>query len=171
MLLCIIPFLFEFAINFQSIWVNIESMIVGLHCLALENTAQLCYKVAVCTCQQQWGRLLFPHPPAVDIVIYMEFSSPKRSGVISHDFNLLFFNSMIFFNLILVRYLLSIYLFWPGVCSHPYPIFYGVVLEVFICFESRRFIRYVVYKYFSPSSWFVFWPYESGLSESKYLIL
>ena len=41
MLLCIIPFLFEFAINFQSIWVNIESMIVGLHCLALENIAHI----------------------------------------------------------------------------------------------------------------------------------
>lgn len=96
MLLCIIPSSFEFVINFQSSWVNIEIIIVGLHCLALENTAQLCYKVAVRTCQQQWGRLLFPHPPAVDIVIYMEFSSPKRCGVISHDFNLLFLNSMMF---------------------------------------------------------------------------
>ena len=73
-----------------------ESMTVGFHCLALENTAQMCCKVAVCTYQQQWGRLLFPHPPAVDIVIYMEFNSPKRCGVTSHDFNLLFLNSMFF---------------------------------------------------------------------------
>ena len=61
-------------------------MIVGSSVLALENTAQLCYKVAVDTSHQQWGRFLVPHPSAVDIVIYMEFSSPNKCGVIPHGF-------------------------------------------------------------------------------------
>ena len=71
-------------------------MIVGSGVLALENAAQLCYKVAVHTPHQQWGRFLVPHPPAVDIVMYIEFSSPKKCGVILHDFHSMFPSSVQF---------------------------------------------------------------------------
>ena len=71
-------------------------MIVGSSVLALKNTAQLCYKVAVDTSHQQWGRFLVPHPPAVDIVMYMEFSSPNKCGVIPHDFLSMFPSSVQF---------------------------------------------------------------------------
>ena len=38
----------------------------------------------------------FPHPPAVDIVMYMEFSSPDKCGVIPHDFHSMFPSSVQF---------------------------------------------------------------------------
>ena len=36
------------------------------------------------------------------------------------------------------------------------PIFYGVILEVFVYFESKSVTGHVVYKYFSSSLWLVF---------------
>ena len=62
-------------------------MIVESSVLALENTAQLCYQLAVHTSCQQWGSLIVPHPPTVDGVMYMECSGPNKCGVIPHDFN------------------------------------------------------------------------------------
>ena len=62
-------------------------MIVGSSVLALENSAQLCYQVAVHTSYQQWGRLIVPHPPSVDDVMYMQCSGPNKCGVIPHYFN------------------------------------------------------------------------------------
>ena len=64
---------------FQSSFLNTGSTIVGSQgevCLALEKTAQLCYNVAVRASHQQWGSIpTIPQPPAVGIVIYLEFSS------------------------------------------------------------------------------------------------
>ena len=63
-------------------WTFVESQSEA--CLALEKTAQLCYKVAVHVSHQQWGRVpVVPHFAAVDIVIYMEFSGPNWCSVVS----------------------------------------------------------------------------------------
>ena len=77
---------------FQSSFLNTGSTIVGSQgevCLALEKTAQLCYKVAVHASHQQWGSVpAIPQLPAIGIVIYLEFSSPNMCSVIGCDFNL-----------------------------------------------------------------------------------
>ena len=77
---------------FQSSFLNTGSTIVGSQgevCLALEKTAQLCYKVAVHASHQHGGSVpALPQPPAIGIVIYLEFSSPNMCSVIACDFNL-----------------------------------------------------------------------------------
>ena len=85
-------FVFVWAWIFQSSFLNTGSAIVGSQgevCLALEKTAQLCYKVAVHASHQQCGSVpAIPQPPAIGIVIYLEFSSPNMCSVIACDFNL-----------------------------------------------------------------------------------
>ena len=77
-------FVFVWAWIFQSSFLNTGSTIVGSQgevCLALEKTSQLCYKVAVHASHQQWGSIpAIPQPPAIGIVIYLEFSSLIREG-------------------------------------------------------------------------------------------
>ena len=95
MLLCNIASLFEFGVNFQSSWQHWVHD-CWTQCFGFGDTAQLCYRVAIHTSHQQGGRLLAPPPPAVDIVMYMEFSSPNKCGVIPHDFHSVFSSSVQF---------------------------------------------------------------------------
>ena len=78
--------------EFQSNCLNTESMIAGSQSdtwWALGKTARLSLMGAAQAPQQQWEMVpLVPHPPATSIILYLEFSSPKRCGVIYHNFNL-----------------------------------------------------------------------------------
>ena len=46
--------------------------------------------------------------------------------------------------------------FLAGCLFRSFSIFDGVVLEVFLYFESKSFIRYKFYKYFPLGLWLVF---------------
>ena len=56
---------------------------------ALGKTARLSLMGAAQASLQQSGMVpIVPHPTAMNIILYLEFSSPKRCGVIYHNFNL-----------------------------------------------------------------------------------
>ena len=85
-------FVYIWAWVFQSSLLNTGSTIVGPHgevCLALEKAAQLCHRVAVRASHRQGGSApAVPQPPAIGIVVCLEFSSPDMCSVIARDFNL-----------------------------------------------------------------------------------